>query len=609
VVPVLTAVAAPITGSARATAFAVFGSFALLGLADFGGPMWPRARAYAGAVVIGGGLVALGSVASTATWSAVLATAVVAFVVTFAGLFGGYITAAQTAMLLAFIVAVSIPLPAAGVAGVLPRLAGWGLAGAVATVAGTLLWPRHARTQVRQRAAEACRALALQVAEFVSPGRRNAARASVGETRGGHDAAPVRPAGPARRDRAMVGLVIDLERALEFAERLGRRARRPAVDEEGALLGEIAAMLDGTAGVLAAGAAQPDLGATDRARAAYRDAVDRWAGERLRAGEEAGSVLDALNGAAELRLLAYAALALAVAVEASVVAGQVVHGLPAPFPHWHPPAPGAAPWLARMLASLRAQLHPGGVWFLNSLRAALALALAVLVTRFVRLDHSFWVVLGTLSVLRSNALSTGRTALQAILGTAAGVLIASVLTLAIGGNRTALYVVLPIVAFAAAYVPTVASYLVGQAAFTLFVVLLLDLLQPQGWKLGLVRLEDVVLGILVSLVVAVLLWPRGARVEPAARGGGLGGHARRRRALPAGMEGQSRERPGPDRDRPGDRLVLGRRARPDRPRAGRAARGRLRRRQVAVVAVTRPRPNSRRLTARCPDGSPDRWRR
>jgi uncharacterized membrane protein YccC len=43
------------------------------------------------------------------------------------------------------------------------------------------------------------------------------------------------------------------------------------------------------------------------------------------------------------------------------------------------------------------------------------------------------------------------------------------------------------------------------------VVVLFDLFQPQGWRLGLVRLEDVALGVAVSLVVAVLLWPRGAR--------------------------------------------------------------------------------------------------
>jgi uncharacterized membrane protein YccC len=509
VVPVLAAVAQPITGAPSSSAFAVFGSFALLGLADFGGPMWPRARAYAGAVVIGGGLVALGSAASTATWSAVLATAVVAFVATFLGLFGGYLRAGHTAMLLAFIVAVSIPLPSSGLADVLPRLAGWGLAGAVATVTGTLLWPRHTRTRLRRRAADACRALGLLAAQPSSPERLREARDAVSQAHRAYDTAPLRPSGPARRDRAMVGLMIDLEQALRFAERFSRRPRRPAVDEEGLLLGEMARTLDRTAGVLAARASQPDLGAVDRARAAYRDAVDRWAGERLRAGEEAGSVLDALSGSSELRVFAYATLA--IAVEASVIAGLVVRGLPEPFPHWHPPATGAAPWLARTLSSLRAQLHPGGVWFLNSLRAMLALSLAVLVTRFVRLDHSFWVVFGTLSVLRSNALSTGRSAVQAVLGTAVGVLVASLLTVGIGNNRTALYVVLPIAAFVAAYVPTVVSYLVGQAAFTLFVVLLFDILQPQGWTIGLVRLEDVALGILVSLVVAALFWPRGAR--------------------------------------------------------------------------------------------------
>jgi fusaric acid resistance family protein len=126
-------------------------------------------------------------------------------------------------------------------------------------------------------------------------------------------------------------------------------------------------------------------------------------------------------------------------------------------------------------------------------------------------EHSFWVVLGTLSVLRSNALGTGRTALLAILGTVVGFVVAAGLTLAIGTSAVALWVTLPIVAFLAAYVPTAVSFLVGQAAFTLFVVVLFNLLQPQGWRLGLVRLEDIALGIGVSMVVAVLLWPRGAR--------------------------------------------------------------------------------------------------
>jgi Fusaric acid resistance protein-like len=54
------------------------------------------------------------------------------------------------------------------------------------------------------------------------------------------------------------------------------------------------------------------------------------------------------------------------------------------------------------------------------LPAGIGLALAVLVAGLLQLDHGLWVVLGTLSVLRSNALATGRTTLQALAGTLAG---------------------------------------------------------------------------------------------------------------------------------------------------------------------------------------------
>jgi hypothetical protein len=51
---------------------------------------------------------------------------------------------------------------------------------------------------------------------------------------------------------------------------------------------------------------------------------------------------------------------------------------------------------------------------------------------------------------------------------------------------------------------------VGQAAFTITVVVLFNLLVPAGWKVGLLRIEDVAIGCGVSLVVGVLFWPRGA---------------------------------------------------------------------------------------------------
>jgi uncharacterized membrane protein YccC len=56
----------------------------------------------------------------------------------------------------------------------------------------------------------------------------------------------------------------------------------------------------------------------------------------------------------------------------------------------------------------------------------------------------------------------------------------------------------------------VISFTAGQAGFTIMVIVLFNILVPAGWKVGLVRLEDVVLGCLVSVVVGLLFWPRGA---------------------------------------------------------------------------------------------------
>ena len=87
---------------------------------------------------------------------------------------------------------------------------------------------------------------------------------------------------------------------------------------------------------------------------------------------------------------------------------------------------------ARRLVSGHASLR--SVWFLNSARGALALAAAVAVADLADLQHGFWVVLGTLSVLRTSASATGATALRALIGTVVGFFIGAGLILAIGDN-------------------------------------------------------------------------------------------------------------------------------------------------------------------------------
>ena len=149
------------------------------------------------------------------------------------------------------------------------------------------------------------------------------------------------------------------------------------------------------------------------------------------------------------------------------------------------------------------------VWFINSVRGALALAVAVAVADLSGAEHAFWVVLGTLSVLRTSAAATGATALRALLGTAVGFAIGAALVLLIGSTSTALWVALPIAVAISAYAPGVAPFAVGQAAFTITIIVLFNLLVPVGWKVGELRIEDVALGCLVSVLVGGVFWPHG----------------------------------------------------------------------------------------------------
>src|SRR5262249_50376075 len=150
------------------------------------------------------------------------------------------------------------------------------------------------------------------------------------------------------------------------------------------------------------------------------------AADLLQSGAPAATVLDGIEAARPLKLLSY--VALAIGANACLASGRDVESPEVlGIPRGTELARGTTAAVRRVVASLRTQLRWSSISFRNALRAAVALSLAVLVVDLVGLDHAFWAVLGTLSVLRSNALATGRTALSAVAGTAFGILPASLL--------------------------------------------------------------------------------------------------------------------------------------------------------------------------------------
>src|SRR4029079_3596764 len=99
---------------------------------------------------------------------------------------------------------------------------------------------------------------------------------------------------------------------------------------------------------------------------------------------------------------------------------------------------------------------------------------------------------------------------RGLVGTIVGFVVGAGLVSLIGTNTTLLWFLLPPAVLLAALAPPAVSFAAGQAAFTLTLLILFNILQPEGWRVGLVRIEDIALGCGVSLIVGVFLWPRGA---------------------------------------------------------------------------------------------------
>jgi uncharacterized membrane protein YccC len=469
-------------------------------------------------------LICLGTLCSQATWLAVLGMAVVAFVVVFAGVVSSVLAGATTSLLLAFILPVSFPGP---VSSIPDRVAGWGLAAAASLLAISLLWPSPVRNPVRSAAIDGCRALATrlrgEVSYILSDGSAAAraaheavvARADEAVQRL-HDvffAAPYRPTGLSTDARAVIRLVDELRWlntiVLRSAPRLHPPPRNPQICRVKTLA---ATVLESSARVLA----DPDSDtavmteALQEMRSALVTLEHDTAALPLDEADcrqgQAREVVSALDPSFRAQELSFVVAQIATNSEFAAAAqrrpwierllGRQPEGLPGRLS------------AAQERAGSRVERH--SLWLHNSVRASAALGLAVLVADLSSVQHGFWVAFATLSVLRSNALSTGQNTLRALLGTTLGFVVGGVIVYLIGTNTTVLWVLLPIVVLLAGLAPATISFAAGQAAFTLTLLILFNILAPAGWQIGLVRVEDIALGGAVSLLVGLLFWPRGA---------------------------------------------------------------------------------------------------
>jgi uncharacterized membrane protein YccC len=501
-------------GDPTTAVYAVFSAISLGALSDVQGAPASRTRTYLAALVAGGVLVTAGTLAAVSTAVAAAGMLVVGFVVAFAGIGGTRVAGVANGLQLFYLLPCFPPFAPDTLD---QRLTGLAVGGLLLAAADRLVLPTPGPPPPGHRLADAVDRIAAYAAalrpvlrdDTAASGEELAARRAALDAAARLRLADVpmaqRPLGPGVRDRSLLAASaatrVTAGRLAALDDLVAERGATPH-PRTADLVGATADAFTELARALRSGDPVPV------STAGLDAALERYLAER------ADHLAGAARPASDLRA-GLAAVAVAEEARIAVVAAGGFLGVP-------PPDPATVPrtlwflhagWTELVWRRLRAHLTPRSVYLQNAARLALGLAAARVVAGVLDLSHGFWVLLATLSLMRTSAVA-GRAVLpRAFAGTMVGALVSAAL-LALVGTSTEVYAwALPLVmllAFAAGPVLGVAA---GQAGFTVVVAMLFAQVAPTDWQLAEVRLTDVVVGGLVGAVIGAVVWPRGGGGE------------------------------------------------------------------------------------------------
>ncbi len=504
-VPLTAGVAFASVGGRVTPLYALLGAFWLLVVTEFPGNRQQRAVGYLGLTVNGIVLIAVGTLVAPRAWLAVTLMFFLAVAATLASMLSTTMSAGQRATLLCYVWPVCTPVGPIG-----ERLLGWLIAVAICVPAGLFFLPPRHYGALRRHVAQVCGALADRIEGI---GSAEEVAAAMDALRANFLAASFRPVGLSAGSRALVRVVDVLELVSGLVD-----------DDTGATLGSVKSP---AVDILRCCARLLDASQLAH-RAENRAALDKVL-PRLRSlarrsyREDVVSILSAPDEASAVatgrQLLACRVITTTIALTGRVIAAAAAADA---RPVWaralglQLPRTGFADRLTSETAAgttiVTAFLAARSVAAHNGLRMGAGLALAVAVTHLHLVEHGFWVVVGTMLVLSSSALSTRTKVVQAVAGTALGIVLGGLLVGAVGVEPVVLWLLVPITVFGSTYLPRFVSFTAAQAIGALSLLVMLNLTAPAGWRVGLLRIEDIAMGAAVGLAVSLLLWPRGATV-------------------------------------------------------------------------------------------------
>ncbi len=499
--------------------YATFSVFCFLVLSDFGGTRKDRFMAYIVGGIIGMALIAIGAFAALILAVALIVTALLVFALAYSVLLRGYVGSAYITLLLTYVVAVTTPQPVDTLPSALICYAAGSL---IAAISAIVLWPSYQTSDICKAVSKALIASAAVVAgskpldpkatddQTASKMRELvAATTKVSET---HDGKLERPGNATSRDRGLVQLVDDVTR-LRIALRWPSDKTQTATPADLEMLHEVHDALDACGKAIVGQGPAPVIDGLVKAHNQHAEQLPVIASKQLEAGQidELKKFLDAsfyYRIATFLTAMIVRHTRLALGEKVDTTNSEIAHD-----PNVQ--TISMIESTASPTRMLRSNFTPKSPWFRRAIQSATTVTLAVAITQIFHLTQGFWVVLGTVAALQLDAQSSRKNAWGAALGTIIGFVICVLLLVTIGGNMTALIILLPFVAFIATWYPAGKYVMVAkQAGFTVWFIMLVSLASGGlSIKIDELRLQDVGIGLLCSLVVTAIMWPSGVAAQ------------------------------------------------------------------------------------------------